>query len=183
MYGSIRDLNGASLASRWWPKIGSLVIFQGDPYQYCKETLYFFVIYQGGSGPLVPPVALFMHNIIKTKQHAPSSSAIRLLNYINNKIFCNPLCRRAVKALPIIDLLPAGYISMGVYCRLLYICNKLKFYVLTYVISECDFNANKMVGNKTCSGDTSGSSYCQATREWVIVLIVGAISFLTLTNL
>ena len=53
-----RNLNGVSLACQWWPIIeccgGSFVIFQGIRISLAKKP-YIFVIFQGGSGPPVPP--------------------------------------------------------------------------------------------------------------------------------
>ena len=59
-----RHLNGVLLACRWWPNIefwlGSLVIFQENWTSIAKKP-YFFVIFQGGSGPPVPPPPLDPH--------------------------------------------------------------------------------------------------------------------------
>ena len=53
-----RHLNGVSLAGRWWPNIesllGSCVILQGIRTSIVQKP-YIFVIFQGGSGPPVPP--------------------------------------------------------------------------------------------------------------------------------
>ena len=53
-----RHLNGVSLAGHWWPNIesllGSCVILQGIRTSMAKKP-YIFVIFQGRSGPPVPP--------------------------------------------------------------------------------------------------------------------------------
>ena len=52
-------LNGFSLAGHRWPNIecwlGSLVIFQGIQTSIARKP-YIFVVFQGGSGPPVPPL-------------------------------------------------------------------------------------------------------------------------------
>ena len=61
-----RNLDGVSLAGRWWPNIdcwlASFVIFQRIRTSIAIKP-DIFVIFQGGSKPLSPPLALPMHRL------------------------------------------------------------------------------------------------------------------------
>ena len=75
MKSSARQRNAIEMAFRWraddGPTLNAGLVacdFSGDPDQYCKETLYFFLFFQvggGGPNPLSPPLDPHTYSINK----------------------------------------------------------------------------------------------------------------------